>query len=429
MNNRLRKFLLTLLLAVMTMLSACNLDLPIPLPADLASLTPAIFPVSTATTGSTLETQASPTSPPASVLAFPAADNFQWQPVASGFTRPANLVNAGDGSNRLFVVEQAGLIHVVSQGSLLPQPFLDIRSRVGSSGNEQGLLGLAFHPRFAENGFFYVNYTDQAGDTVIARFSIDPASPPESQQANPANELILLQVQQPFANHNGGHLLFGPDQMLWIALGDGGSGGDPLGNGQSLQTLLGKLLRIDVDHGSPYAIPSDNPFTSGGGLAEIWGFGLRNPWRYTFDRQTGDLFIADVGQEKWEEVDYLPAGSTGTAYNFGWNLREGSHTYQDTNPLPNNLVDPIFEYGHDQGCSITGGEVYRGRALPEFFGVYLFADFCSGTIWGLLQPAPGQWQGQVLFASGLKITSFGLDESGEIYLLEMGGGLYRLDRQ
>ena len=302
---------------------------------------------------------------------------------------------------------------------------MDISRRVGSSGNEQGLLGLAFHPAFKENGFFYVSYTDRDGDTVIARFHSDVSLTAGQQVGDPDSELILLRVRQPYSNHNGGHLVFGPDRMLWIGLGDGGSGGDPQGNGQSLQTLLGKILRIDVDHGDPYAIPSDNPFAAGGGLPEIWAYGLRNPWRFTFDSQTGDLFIGDVGQNQWEEIDYLPAGFTGAPANFGWNIWEGTHPFQEG--VAATVIQPVFEYEHNPDCSVTGGEVYRGKSLPAFNGVYLFGDYCSGTIRGLLQTGSNAWQEQTLFNTNFNISSFGLDGSGEVYLLDLNSGVYRLE--
>jgi glucose/arabinose dehydrogenase len=237
--------------------------------------------------------------------------------VVGGLAKPIGLANAGDGSNRLFVIEQAGVIRILQNGLLTPEPFLDIRAQVGSQANEQGLLGLAFHPKYAKNGYFYVNYTDLQGDTVIARFSVSASDP---QRADPTSEKRLLAVDQPYPNHNGGQVIFGPDGYLYLGLGDGGSGGDPAGNGQSRATLLGKILRIDVDKGDPYAIPPDNPFAQGGGRAEIWAYGLRNPWRFSFDRLTGDLYIADVGQNQWEEIDWLPAGQSGA--NLGWDVFE-----------------------------------------------------------------------------------------------------------
>jgi glucose/arabinose dehydrogenase len=322
----------------------------------------------------------------------------------------------------MFVLEQGGRIFVLQNGNvLLPDPFLDISSEVGSQGSEQGLLGIAFSPQYARDGFFYVNYTDRAGNTVISRFKVSQ----NPDLADPASEQNLLHVDQPFPNHNGGSVVFGPDGYLYLGLGDGGSAGDPQKNGQSLNTLLGKILRIDVSGAGGYKIPRDNPFASAGGRPEIWAYGLRNPWRFSFDRLTGDLYIADVGQDTYEEIDFRPAGSPGGA-NFGWNFREGAHPFRGVPPDNAALIDPVFEYDHTQGCSVTGGYVYRGKDLPGLNGVYLFSDYCSGTIWGLLQ-AGGAWKSAVLFDSGMHVTSFGEDQNGEIYLLDQGdGSVHRL---
>jgi glucose/arabinose dehydrogenase len=337
--------------------------------------------------------------------------------VAAGFLRPVDIQNAGDGSGRLFIVEQAGRILIYNNGRVSPSPFLNIIDQVGSSGNEQGLLGLAFHPRYAENGLFFVNYTDRNGNTVIARFHVSD----DPNVADPASETPLLRVNQPYPNHNGGVLAFGPDGYLYAGLGDGGSGGDPQGNGQKTDTLLGKVLRLDVDSGEPYAIPADNPFGN-----EIWAYGLRNPWRLSFDRATNDLWIGDVGQGAWEEIDYLPAGSPGGA-NFGWNLMEGSHPYEgEAQP---GLLLPVAEYSHAEGgCSVTGGYVYRGAELPEWQGIYLFGDYCSGLVWGTIPFANG-WQTQVLFQTGLSISSFGVDETGELYIANLQGSILKLARR
>jgi glucose/arabinose dehydrogenase len=354
---------------------------------------------------------------PVSATALPNADGFQWEPVAAGFLRPVDIQNAGDGSGRLFIVEQAGRILIYNNGRVSPSPFLNIIDQVGSSGNEQGLLGLAFHPRYAENGLFFVNYTDRSGNTVIARFHVSD----DPNVADPASETPLLRVNQPYPNHNGGALAFGPDGYLYAGLGDGGSGGDPQGNGQKTDTLLGKVLRLDVDSGEPYAIPADNPFGN-----EIWAYGLRNPWRLSFDRATNDLWIGDVGQGAWEEIDYLPAGSPGGA-NFGWNLMEGSHPYEgEAQP---GLLLPVAEYSHAEGgCSVTGGYVYRGAELPEWQGIYLFGDYCSGLVWGTIPFANG-WQTQVLFQTGLSISSFGVDETGELYIANLQGSILKLARR
>ncbi len=262
--------------------------------------------------------------PPASI---PDPAGTGWKLIVGGMRRPVDLVHAGDGSGRLFVLEQAGVIQIIKDQQVLPQSFLDIRDRVGSGGNEQGLLGIAFHPKFAENGYFFLDYTDYSGNTVISRFTTPPGDTSDHPVADPSSEVVLLRVDQPYANHNGGQLVFGPDGYLWIGLGDGGNQGDPNGNGQNPSALLGKILRIDVDGGSPYAIPVDNPYASGGGSPEVWAIGLRNPWRFSFDRATGDLYIADVGQGKWEEIDYFASGTKSTPANFGWNIREGTHPY------------------------------------------------------------------------------------------------------
>jgi glucose/arabinose dehydrogenase len=374
---------------------------------------------------------AEPTAAPqaADATEFPDPARFTWALVTNGLDAPIGIANAADGSNRLFILEQPGVIRIVRDGQLLPDPFLDIRDRVGSQGSEQGLLGLAFHPNFAENGAFFVNYTDQGGDTVIARFTISSGNP---DQADPGSEERLLGVDQPFANHNGGVLAFGPDGYLYIGLGDGGSGGDPLGNAQSLSTLLGKVLRIDVDsppgEARSYAIPQDNPFAAGGGEPEIWAYGLRNPWRFSFDRLTGDLYIGDVGQNSFEEVNMQPAGGPGGA-NYGWNVMEGLVCFNNQDCDQSPFVLPIFTYPlYEAGtCAVTGGYVYRGQVLPEFQGIYLVGDYCSGRIWGLMRDGE-RWANAPLFENAGRITSFGEDESGEIYLTSHSGNLLRLER-
>lgn len=356
------------------------------------------------------------TAVPVVASAFPDPQAYTWQAVVSGLERP--LAVTGDGQGRLLVLEQPGRVRLVDASGLLPQPFLDISAQVGSRGNEQGLLGIALHPDYSQNGFFYLNYTDLQGDTVIARFSAD--GPRAS--ASPDSQLVLLRVDQPFANHNGGSLAFGPDGYLYIGLGDGGSANDPRGYGQNLNTHLGKLLRIDVNQGEPYAVPADNPFQGSRQKPEIWAYGLRNPWRFSFDRATGDLFIGDVGQNTWEEIDFLPAGAPGGT-NFGWNYREGMHAFQGQAPADQALVDPVFEYKHPTGCSVSGGYVYRGAALPAMQGIYLFGDFCNGKIWGLLRGADGQWQNQLLFQSGAFLSSFGEDDLGELYITDNAAGV------
>jgi glucose/arabinose dehydrogenase len=352
---------------------------------------------------------------------FPDPNTATWQPVITGLDSPVGLTNAGDGSGRLFVLEQPGRIRIIKEGRLLPAPFLNITDRVGMNGNEQGLLGLAFHPDYKNNGFFYVNYTDGRARTIIARFKVSA----DPDVADLSSEKVLFYVNQPFPNHKGGELRFGPDGYLYIGLGDGGSEGDPLLTGQNVNTLLGKILRVDVDSGDPYAIPKDNPFANGGGSPEIWAYGLRNPWRFSFDKATGDLYIADVGQDNYEEIDYVAAGSPG-GENFGWSYREGFHPYKGTPPGGLKLVDPVWEYDHSQGCAIIGGAVYRGLNLPAWEGVYFYGDYCSSKVWGLKRGPDGAWQSQLLFETGASITSFGLDETGEIYLVDRKGTIFLL---
>jgi glucose/arabinose dehydrogenase len=380
-----------------------------------------------APTATPVETLPSPTTkpsaPPAMPGRLPNPDLVVWSPIVTGMDSPVGLTHAGDGSGRLFIVQQDGRIRIVRNGVLLEEAFLDITDRVGRNGNEQGLLGLAFHPRYTENRFFYVNYTDDYGDTIIARFRASDDNP---DRARPASELVLLKINQPYPNHNGGEVAFGPDGYLYLGLGDGGSGGDPQNNGQNLDSRLGKILRIDVDSAEPYAIPPDNPYANGGGRPEIWAAGLRNPWRFSFDRLTGDLYIADVGQNQWEEINFLPAGSPGGA-NFGWRFFEADMPYEGRPPAGLEVIAPVASYDHSQGCSVTGGFVYRGTALQEWPGVYLYGDFCTGLVWGI-RPAPGgEWVRGLLFETGANITSFGEDEAGEIYLLDRGGTIYRLE--
>ncbi|MEX2143994.1 MAG: PQQ-dependent sugar dehydrogenase [Anaerolineales bacterium] len=363
-----------------------------------------------------------PNDTPLPAPVFPDPEAYTWAQVGRGFNRPLLLTHARDGSGRLFVVEQGGKIWILENGGRGAAPFLDIDGRVGSESNEQGLLGLAFPPDYEQSGVFYVDYTDVSGDTVISRFrtSTDP------DRADAESEEILLQVNQPAGNHNGGHLEFGPDGYLYVALGDGGSQGDPSGNGQSLDTLLGKILRIDVGASGPYGIPTDNPFANGGGRGEIWGHGLRNPWRFSFDAATGDLYIGDVGQGQWEEINFLPGGYVGPL-NFGWNYFEGTHAYEGNPPSDAKLTMPVAEYEHGSSrCSVTGGYVYRGPALPAWHGVYLYADYCSGEVFGLAQLASGVWESRILYDTSFLVTSFGVDEAGEIYVIDRGGGLYQL---
>ena len=389
---------------------------PNPVPATVIPDT--AVPLTDVPPTSVPDTASSPTdvppAPPPDVTTFPNPDTYIWEKVVSGLERPVDIQHAGD--ERLFIIEKVGRVRIVQGGGLIDFPYLDISDRAGSRGNEQGLLGLAFHPNYAENGLFFVNYTDKGGDTVIARYRV--TADPNIGDPDPSSEMVLLRVSQPFGNHNGGGLDFGPDGYLYIALGDGGSAGDPLGNGQKLDTFLGKILRLDVDSAEPYSIPTDNPFGN-----EIWAYGLRNPWRISFDSATGDLYIGDVGQGQWEEIDFIPAGAPG-GVNFGWKYFEGTHGYNGAPPQDAQFGPPVAEYDHGQGCSVTGGYVYRG-SMPEWSGIYLYGDYCTGTVWGLIRSDEG-WQDQVLFGAVGNITSFGQDQSGEVYIATDGGQILRL---
>ncbi|MGQ9548116.1 MAG: PQQ-dependent sugar dehydrogenase [Roseiflexus sp.] len=354
---------------------------------------------------------------PQPVVAWP--PTISLQPLAEGFDRPLHITHAGDNSGRLFVVEQVGRIKIVRDGQVLPEPFLDITDRVGSRANEQGLLSVAFHPRYRENGWLFVNYTDHGGNTVVSRFNAT------GDRADPVSEQVVLTIKQPFANHNGGLIVFGPDGMLYIGMGDGGGAGDPLGAGQDRSMLLGKILRINVDE-LPYTIPPDNPWADGvNGRQENWVIGVRNPWRFSFDRATGDLFVADVGQNRLEEVHLLRAGQIAGA-NLGWNVMEGNECFRRNDCNRQAFDLPIDVYPHSLGCSITGGHVYRGAAFPSLQGVYVFGDFCSGRIWGL-RPSGTEWERIELLQADVQIASFGEDEAGELYVAGHSNGvLYRI---
>jgi glucose/arabinose dehydrogenase len=316
------------------------------------------------------------------------------------------------------------VIQVVRNGRVSLQPFADLRDRVGPSGGERGLLGMDVEPGFESSGIFYVNYTDDNGDTNISRFHTQANDP---EKVDISSEQVLIHQEQPYPNHNGGGVVFGPDGYLWLSLGDGGSAGDPRGNAQNVNTLLGKLLRIDVVGQESYTIPPDNPFASGGGRQEVYAWGLRNSWRFSFDRQKGDLYIADVGQNQWEEIDYYPAGNP-PGPNFGWNYFEGSHPYKGEPPADVELIPPVWQYDHALGCSITGGFVYRGEKIPDLRGVYLYTDYCSGNLYGLVRSEGGEWQSERLIEVDGNFSALGQDANGEIYLLDHGAGLlYRLD--
>jgi glucose/arabinose dehydrogenase len=335
-----------------------------------------------------------------------ASSAFRRAVVARGFDQPVHVVATRSEPRRLYVVEQRGTIRVVERGRVLPGFFLDVRNRV-EAGGEQGLLGLAFDPQYARNRFLYVNYTDRSGDTRIVRYRSS------GRRALPGSARLLLQVRQPYANHNGGNLVFGPDGRLWIGLGDGGSGGDPEERAQDPDTFLGKMLRLDVRR------PGSAP--------EIVGLGLRNPWRYSFDRAAGDLYIGDVGQNAIEEVDFTPRSRLGKLENYGWDLYEGSRRFEDGEPGPGRLVFPVHEYGREEGnCTIVGGYVYRGPARPAERGRYVFGDYCSGIVWSLrvLDGAARDVRREPFRVESL--TSFGEDVAGELYAVSHDGVLYRL---
>ena len=341
------------------------------------------------------------------------------------FNKPLDIQNAGDGTGRLFIVEQQGRIFVTdSSTAISPTLFLDISNRVDDSGNEEGLLGLAFHPDFILNGEFFVNYTNNKG-TVVSRFKLNEN---DRNTADPDSEEVILTLDQPFSNHNGGQIAFGPeDGFLYIATGDGGSAGDPEGNGQDLKTLLGKILRIDVnnkDAGLAYSIPEDNPFAGNvkGYREEIYAYGLRNPWRFSFDAATGILWAADVGQDAIEEIDIIRKGQ-----NYGWNIMEGSQCYKPPSGCDTEgLVLPVYEYQHSLGKSVTGGYVYHGNNIGVLEGVYIYADFVSGYIWGLVYTESGQARNFTLVDTGLNISSFGVDEDQNLYFSAFDGKIYAL---
>lgn len=374
---------------------------------------------------------------------------IQIQLKAEGFQRPVFITHGNDGSGRLFIVEQAGLIRILNaDGSLEVTPFLDITSRVRSpangGGSEEGLLSASFPPDYTKKGHFYAYYTNQDGNNLVVRYSLTD----DPNRADPSSEQEIIFLKHPIqSNHNGGQLAFGKDGYLYIGTGDGGGGGDPNGNAQNPASLLGKILRIDVEYSTPngefatylpclqkgegqgqsttYSIPPDNPYINQPGYRlEIWALGLRNPWRFSFDRQTYDLYIGDVGQGEYEEVDFQPANSPG-GENYGWNIMEASQCYNSSTCNTTGLVLPVAEYDHSLGCSITGGYVYRGLAFSAMQGIYFYADFCSGKVWGLQND--GNWQIQELLESGLKVSTFGESESGELYLADLASGnIYQL---
>ena len=439
-----RKFFILLVSFTLLFLAACQASEPeaTAVPAEptlgnpvintavAATNTPPPPPVITDETASNTAqptaTEAPPTelppSPTPTVTPIPEnlVSSIRLEPVVSGLTQPLYVTHAFD--DRLFIVEQDGLIKIFKDGALLPAPFIDLTEPVGYNSNEQGLLGLAFHPNYQENGYFFVDYTDLNGRTNIARYRVTD----DPNVADPASGQILLTIPQPFENHNGGMIAFGPDGYLYIGMGDGGSQGDPNGNGQNTGTLLGSILRLDVDSADgSYTIPSDNPFINDANARpEVWAYGVRNPWRFSFDRLTNDLFIADVGQDTYEEVDWLPAG-TAAGQNLGWNYMEANHCYR-AGCNPADFVPAIFEYDHTQGCSISGGYIYRGEQFLSLYGNYFAADFCLGTIWGVFQNPDGNWQSTVVHPGLIGITSFGEDVNGELYVVVRTGEILQI---
>ncbi len=425
-------FLLFILAMCCILQTACAAD------SQLAPLAQSTIP---ATPGPAESTALESPTPTPRATSMPSPENPTFAPgniemsleqIATDLEKPLFLTHAGDSSKRLFIVEQRGLIHIWRDGSLLPEPFLDIRDRVNDRANEQGLLGLAFPPNYVKSLEFYVNYSASAGQTRISRFSVSPTNLDE---AWPDSEEVIFEVAQPASNHNGGMIAFGPNSMLWIGMGDGGGGYDQFRSGQDPQTLLAKMVRIDVLNAGPgqYTVPTDNPWVNKTWqeqdiLPEIWAVGLRNPWRFSFDRETGDLWIADVGQDRFEEVNFVPAPLAG-GLNFGWPIQEGNHCLFGTTCQDEGLLAPVAEISQEEGvCSITGGYVYRGKRYPAAFGGYIMGDYCSGEIWMILPPdSVGQeWPVVLLFDSDFNISSFGEGEDGELYLVAQEGQIYRL---
>ena len=432
-----RQNLVLLLLLTILVLAACQDEAPpeaaVAVPEETTPTVAPTAPIAaTGTTAITVEptdipatvepstessaTPAATVSPTPTITPIPSApvDSISLVPLLVGaFNRPLYLTHAFD--ERLFVVEQSGVVRIVKDGQLREQPFLDIRDRVGSSQLEQGLLSIAFHPDYQENGRFFAHYTDYAGNSHISSFTV---SDNDQNLANADSEIVLLSVDQPYPNHNGGQLKFGPDGYLYAGFGDGGSANDPLNSGQDQSTLLGSLIRIDVDHSEDiYAVPATNPFIADETRRnEIWAWGLRNPWRFSFDKLTGDLFIADVGQNLWEEIHFQPAISQG-GENYGWSIMEASHCFLDSSCDMIGLELPIFEYSHQEGCSITGGYMYRGQQFLSLYGNYFVADFCSGNIWRLFPDTEGSWSAAKVLDSGYVISSFGEDVNGDLYVL------------
>jgi glucose/arabinose dehydrogenase len=372
-----------------------------------------------------------PTSAPAVTVLPPDQVRVRLEPVYSGFQLPVFLTHAGDGSGRSFVVEKTGRIWVIEGGEVQPTPFLDVSGKITTGGNEQGLLGMAFAPDFAESGHFFINYTDRQGTTVVERYTVASS---DRNLADSASAFPVLTVPQPASNHNAGMLDFGPDGFLYVPLGDGGAANDRFGNGQNPDALLGKILRIDVtsDPAQPYVIPADNPFVNADWngrpvLDEVWAIGLRNPWRTSFDRLTGEFWVADVGQNQIEEINVIRPGAPG-GENLGWPIMEGARCFNAATCDQSGLTLPVIDYTHVGGnCSVTGGYVYRGAQFPQWNGLYFYGDYCSGRIWALAPDGSGGWANAEILDSDLVLSSFGEDEAGEMYALDYGSGvIYRM---
>lgn len=368
--------------------------------------------------------------------------------IADGFTKPVYVCQPPGDNKRLFVLEQKGVIKIIKNGKKVRKPFADLRDRIHNPikpGDERGLLGMAFHPNYQSNGFVYINYTDEDDHTIVSRFSVSTVP----DRLDKKSENVLIKLKQPFSNHNGGHMVFGADGYLYISVGDGGKFGDPFNNAQNLETLFGSILRIDVDKGDPYAIPKDNPFINvEGAKGEIWFYGLRNVWRFSFDRETGDVYLGDVGQNLWEEIDFAAMEDAG-GQNFGWRVMEGNHCYNPKEDCEPTGVLPIFEYPNDanymkvltgmdepnvDGCSVTGGYVYHGSAISELQGTYFFADYCSGNIWtfkeknGKATEFQNRTEEISLGGGGFTnyISSFGEDNKGELYIVDYSGIIFKI---
>ena len=409
---------------------------PTPTPTPAPTLTPTPTPMPTPTLAPTLTPTPTPTpvptpTPTLTPTPVPTPSPLRAMQVERTFPnltfqRLTNLVQPDDGQDHIFVTEQPGRVRVFpnDQQASEAQIFLDIRNRVSEVDNEEGLLGLAFDPNYKSNGYFYVYYSAaNPRRSVVSRFSVSGNDP---NVADPDSEFIIMEIPQPYGNHNGGQIAFGPDGYLYVGLGDGGAGGDPLGNGQNTGTLLAAILRVDVggvSDGDNYRIPPDNPFAGvGGAREEIWAYGLRNPWRFSFDKATGLLWVADVGQDRWEEIDVVEKG-----LNYGWNIMEGRHCFSPSVGCDmTGLELPLAEYDHSDGCSITGGYVFRGSGMTSLLGAYVYGDFCSGKIWGLRYDGESVTEQMLLVDSNLLIASFGQDLAGNLYILSRNEGIYRL---